>query len=168
MLAVACLMASAPLAYADSNAGVRLGLLFNFLKFTEWPAGMFGHDTTPLTICLVRGDPDLDASIAVLEGRKVQEHPVRIAMLSRPDQAAGCQVLYLPASASGNMRDYLAATRHRVTLTVSDAPDFIDNDGMIGLVLDVNHYVFEINNERLRQARLRLHPQVLKLAVRVK
>jgi hypothetical protein len=161
-------MASMPLAYADSSAGVRLGLLFNFLKFTEWPAGMFDHDTTPLTICLVRGDPDLDDGIAVLDGRKVHEHPVRIAMLSHPDQAAGCQALYLPASASGSMRDYLGVTRHRVTLTVSDLPDFIDNDGMIGLVLDVNHYVFEINNERLRQAQLRLHPQVLKLAVRVK
>jgi len=168
LLALACLTVGATHAHAGSDAGIRLGLLFNFMKFTEWPNTAFQDDDSPLTICLVRGDRDLEQGISVLDGRVVQGHPVHITTLSRPDQVAPCQVLYLPRSAPATISEFLSATRDRVTLTVSDTPDFVDNGGMIGLMLEAKHYVFEINNESIRQARLRLHPQVLKLAVRVK
>jgi YfiR/HmsC-like len=151
-----------------SGAGIRLGLLFNFIKFTEWPAGTFSQPTSPLTICLAAGDDDMADGLPALEQRTVQGHPVRTALITRPNQVGACQVLYLPAAGPGRISGFVDAAGNGRVLTVSDHPDFIDGGGMIGLILDDNRYVFEINNEALKQAELRMNPQVLKLARKVR
>ncbi len=151
-----------------SGAGIRLGLLFNFVRFTDWPAGTFSQPSAPLTICLATGDDDMAAGLSALEQHTVQGHPVETTLISRPSQVSACQVVYLPAGLPGRISDFLDAAGKGGILTVSDYPEFIEAGGMIGLILDNNRYVFEINNEVLRQAQLHMNPQVLKLARRVK
>lgn len=163
---LALLLAIVPITSLASDAGIRIGLLFNFIKFAEWPVTALEQDDAPLNVCIVKGDPAMSAGVAVLGTYRVQGHPLQPRVISQPDEAAGCHVLYLPARERGQADAFLDAA-HEATLTVSDARDFVDMGGMIGLVLQDNRYVFEINNEQLRHAQLRLNPQVLRLAQRV-
>jgi len=163
----ACLMTLVPLSHAASDAGVRLGMLFNFIKFTEWPASVLGENTAPMRICIGGGDEDLTAGLAALQGRTVQGHPIETVVVDTPDALSACRVLYLPATLSRRVPAYIDAVTGPI-LTVSDAPDFAERGGMIGLIVEHDHYVFDINNEAIRHTGLRMHPQVLKLARRVR
>lgn len=151
-----------------SDAGVRLGFVYNFAKFAEWPEGSFAGTDTPLTICLVRGDDEMASLLDSLDGRRAQGHPVQTRLLGQVRQMEGCHIAYIPFSQAQRDTGYVqAAARYRV-LTVSDHSDFLDEGGMIALSLDNNRYLFDINLVSVRRAGLNLSSHLLKLARQVR
>jgi hypothetical protein len=52
-------------------------------------------------------------------------------------------------------------------LTVSDQPDFIEQGGMIGLVLNGNRLGFDVNLTRAHQHSVHISAELLKLAQKV-
>jgi len=150
-----------------TDAGLRVALLFNFMRFTEWPSDALGSDGAPLTVCIARGDAEMREGLMVLEQRTIKERPIVIQQIRDPRDVGDCHVLYLPEAERRRVSDFLEATGIGRILTVSDGARFIDASGMIGLKLVGNRYQFEVNNDAVRRAKLRLHPQLLSLASRV-
>ena len=160
----ALLMAPGNLAAADAN--VRTGLVLNFIRFTDWPA--LGNDgSTDLNICVARGDTRMASAMSGLENRSVNERTIKVSVISRPNEARICQVLYLPAELNVLIADFVQVVQGEPVLTISDSPDFVEAQGMIGLRLVTSRYQFEINNKIVRNSDLRLNPQLLRLASRV-
>jgi hypothetical protein len=168
VLPVLLLPALAYSAPAVTEVELRVALLFNFMRFTEWPNGALGADGVPVTVCIARGDAEMKEALSVLETRTIREHPIAVRQISRPREVNACHILYLPDSLPGRMSDYTDAAQPGRTLTISNHAGFIDNNGMIGLKLAGGRYRFEVNNEAVRRAELRLHPQLLNLAARVR
>lgn len=160
ILLIALLAASGAWA---SDAGIRLGFLLNFSRFTDWPESVLAADT-PLRICLLRGDPEMVQEMSMLTRQQVQGRPVVTRLVVRPAEVAGCHVLYLPADAAEPLEPYLRQAEEASTLTVSDQPDFVDNGGAIALVVAGGRYRFDVNLQAAKRAKLRLASQLLKLA----
>jgi len=154
---------------AATDVELRVALLFNFMRFTEWPNGALGAAGAPVTICIARGDGEMQQALRVLEQRTLRERPVVIQPLATHREVTACHVVYLPgALPGGRFSDFVDAASGGGILTVSDRAGFIDDSGMIGLKLVDNRYQFEVNNSAVRRAELRLHPQLLSLASRVR
>lgn len=165
LLALCC---SAPLR-ADlgelSESQVKAAYLFNFAKFVEWPASAFRAPAAPLVIGIVgrgAGDP-----FEALSGRQAKGRRVQVRQLQRPDEVAGCQILYIPASEKARVKELLRGVPASGILTVSDIRNFCAMGGMIGLVTRGDKVQFEINLGGAERAGLRLSSQMLKLAVNV-
>lgn len=166
MIVFACtlLVSHRPLGATDAN--VRTGLVLNFIRFTDWPAT--GHEISEhLSICVARGDTRVASAMASLDNRSVHDRTIRVSTISRPNEARDCHVLYLPAELTVLIADFVQVVQGMPVLTISDTPDFIELQGMIGLRLVSNRYQFEINNKIIRNSDLRLNPQLLRLASRV-
>lgn len=146
-----------------SDAGIRLGFLLNFSRFTEWPEAVLGIDM-PLRICLLRGDAEMSQEMPILTGQQVQGRPVASRLIAHPAEVAGCHVLYLPADAAEPLDPYLRVAEQASTLTVSDHPDFVEEGGVIALVVTGGRYRFDVNLQAAKRAKLRLGSQLLKLA----
>jgi hypothetical protein len=83
----AWLLACAPIATADGapENAVRAAMVFNFLKFADWPAAATGG---PLTICVATADPDLLAAMSALRERQVRGMPLAVERFpQQPDCA---------------------------------------------------------------------------------
>ena len=150
-------------AWAQDPAAVRLGFLLNFGRFVDWPEPTLKPGAA-LRICLAPGDTDMAAQIGELSRQSIQGRPVQVRQLTRPAEANGCHVLYLPAETPGSLPHWLGAALQTGALTVGDLPDFVEAGGMIGLVPVGGRYRFDINLGVARQADLRLSSQLLKLA----
>src|SRR5262245_12879908 len=74
---------------------VKAAFLFNFAKFIVWPADAFRDRDAPFVICVLR-DAEFARSVdQAVQGKAVGERPFQVRRLTDPDDAAGCQMLYL-------------------------------------------------------------------------
>ncbi len=151
-------------AWAESEAAVKAAFIYNFTKYTEWPAQ--GDDT--LQLCLLgQADPLLDA-VMELQGKQSQGRRIVVRSARAEENALkGCRVLVVGTSEEDHLVDILRYAQKQRTLTVSEIDRFIDAGGMIGLVVNNTNVQFEINARAAELANLKFSAQMMKLAHRV-
>ena len=139
---------------------LKAGYLFNFLKFVDWPP-LAPTDT--LTVCLLGESSVYDEFVAALADKRLGTRQLVARRLAAAEPLAPCQVLYIDAGQFPSAAD-LIVTRPAALLTVSDAPDFLRNGGIIALFDEGNHLRFRISVDNARHANLRISSQLLQLA----
>lgn len=154
-----CLAAGAP------ELRVKTAFLFNFTKFTEWPAGAFSGPDSPIVILIVGQDPIAD-ELETLKGKTAQGRKIVVKRGTGLAEAERFHVLFI--CKNEGFASHIRPLRNRSVLTVSDGKQFSHNGGIIGLVTVDNRVSFEINVDALDRAGLKLNSQVLKLAKIVK
>jgi YfiR/HmsC-like len=139
---------------------VRTALLFNFLKFTEWPAE--ASDATHLHVCIASSDPELIAAMETINARQVQGKAVLIMGFR---QQADCEVIYVDSRQRWNSIREKPGQAH--ALTIGGYAGFVTDGGMIEIILQQGGSRFDINLGEAKRAGLRFYPQLLKLARRI-
>jgi hypothetical protein len=142
---------------------VKAAFLYNFAKFTEWPAGSFAGDQAPLTICVLGDDP-FGKAFNPIRSKTVKNRPVAVREIADVDAAGGCHLLFIAASEQTHADAILGSLGKRSVLTVSDMKKFAQSGGMISFVMVDDKVRFEINNGAADRAGLKISSQILKLA----
>lgn len=177
LLAIACRYAAiltvaiAPVANANSNAygqntlnQVKAAFLYNFARFTEWPAEAFPSASAPMTIG-VTGDEWLRAAIDdVIRGKSAGGRPLQTRQIKNAADGAAVQILYVGGASAGRAADFIKAVERLPVLTVGDVARFCDEGGMINFLIFDNKVRFEIRFDATEQSRLKVSSRVLTLA----
>jgi hypothetical protein len=137
--------------------------LFNFARFTEWPADAFQGDS-PIAACVVGDDAVEEAFSRTIKGKHISGRPVTVRTLSATKPLPACQVLYLSGVADGRLAEIVAAVRDIPVLTVSDSEAFSRRGGIVELFVDAGKMKFRINARSAKRARLHLSSRLLALA----
>jgi hypothetical protein len=179
LIAIAMCLALSPLVPAAAGLGgvaraaaeepareyrIKAAFIYNFAKFTRWPASSFADGETALGFCIYGEDPFGGALDAVagktIRGRKVAVR--RIAAIAAGD---GCHLLFISGSEAERLTGILAALNDRPVLTVADMPDFARAGGIINLkTTEEDKLRFEINTGTAQRAGLRFSSKLLNLA----
>lgn len=161
---MAALLFIAPCAWPQgvaSDSAVKARVALAVARFAEMPANA-QRATGPLRLCLaVRGKPP--RPFLELAQEKVGAHSVDVQV---GPPFGTCDVVYVDSS-YGEWRSLLVELRVPA-LTVGDVPGFLAAGGMIELLIDNDSVRFDVNLVAVREARIRLPAQVLKLARRVR
>ncbi|HVW10404.1 MAG TPA: YfiR family protein [Bryobacteraceae bacterium] len=115
-------------------------------------------------ICVLGQDPFGQSLDTAVRGDNIAGAPLVVRRIGRAADAAGCRILYIADSESGELPGILAALGASPVLTVADIPDFVRHGGMIEFVLDGNRVKFEINLAVTQRAGLNLSSELLKVA----
>ncbi len=173
-LAVSALIigaANAPAVQAEPNSAkasasreyrIKAAFLYNFAKFTVWPAGAFADAKAPLRLCILGDDP-FDGALDALEGRTVKNRPIVAGRLSSGDPLGQCHLLFIGASEHGRLGTILESLRGMPVLVVGDTPHFASSGGIIRLEIVGNKVRFEINVGAAHHAKLKLDSRLLRL-----
>jgi uncharacterized protein DUF4154 len=162
--------ASAPTAMAaaaslPTDYEVKAAFLYNFAKFVRWP-----DDAAPgptFVLAIVGDDPFGEVIDRAFHGKTVLGRPVEIRRTRSVREAAAAQMAFIGASERGHLSEVLAALKGESVLTVGDMDRFADGGGMVGFRLKDSTVRFELNLRELRQARLQMSSQIIRLAQRV-
>jgi YfiR/HmsC-like len=167
-LAAALLIAQLPTATLaatpakPSEYEVKAAYLLNFGKFvrrsTSAPAG------SSFEICTLGHDPIGSSLDALADNSRINGLPVRITHLQDISAAKSCSIVFISATEDSHIREDLAILGDSDTLTVSDAPDFLERGGMIQFVLISNHVRFAVNLEPVNRTHLVLSSELLRVA----
>lgn len=147
-----------------AEAQVKAAFVYNFVKFTDWPPTVFPSPQSPMYLCLNRSKNNHFNAFTALEGRIVQGRPLQVKVINRVDEIKTCHVLYISDAEDKFVSEAIRATNNLPILTVSDADDFAESGGMIGLVVVNSGIQFEINQEATKRVNLNLSAQLLRLA----
>jgi len=150
----------------DLERQVRVGFIYNFLKFTEWPEPG-GGDTAREYVVAVYADPGFGEAVEErLKGKSARGRPVRVRRIAgiedlrRSEDAV--HLLFLGSEA--DLGAALEALRGRPVLTVAQRAEFCQRGGMINLVKEGERLRFEINPSAAQRTGLRLSSKLLSLA----
>ncbi|MEO8256232.1 MAG: YfiR family protein [Acidobacteriota bacterium] len=162
-LQVAALVLAPGIAAAADVApevGVKAALLYNFAKFTEWPALGSGD---AIVICTVGDDRIGAALVEIVRGHLIGAHPIEIRRTEDSARWRLCHMLFI-ADDGQRAAIRLDALKTQPVLTVSDRQDFAESDGIIGLYLEGGRVRFAINVDTAAESGLRLSSRLLGLA----
>jgi YfiR/HmsC-like len=166
LLLSVCVPASAG-AQTGSASSLRAGFLFNFAKFTEWPADVL-PPAAPLVICVIGDGPSAEILEHTTRRQVVQGHPVVVWKGQGEGSVRSCQVLFLGKSLEKQVLAVIDSVKGAAVLTVSEAPLFAQTGGTVQLFTENDRMRFAVNVEAAQRHRLRLSAQLLSLAKLVK
>ncbi len=142
---------------------IKAAFLYNFAKFTEWPAEAYADASAPLRICVL-GEGHLGRALSALDGKRIKGRQVATAHLAKAEDAGTCQVLYVGPAEKERLPEILKGLNGRPVLTVTDIPDPGPNGGVINLRIVAKKIRFQIDKNVAEAAGLDLSSKLLVLA----
>lgn len=146
-------------ARAQSEYQVKAAIIYNIARFVDWPP----PGRPNVSLCILGGDP-FGSGIDVLAGRPVGQATLQIRRIARPDEARGCQLVFIGGSEASRLRTTLAALPQGQVLTVADTPGFAETGVAVNLYLEEGRVRFEVNIDAAQRSGLTISSQLLKLA----
>ena len=157
----ACLQAQAK----TEEYHVKAGFIFHFAQLVDWPASAAGGPD--FVLCTLGDDPFQGQLETTLDGKAIGTRPIHILHVKQPQEARGCQVLFISNSEDQRLPKILGDLGTSPVMTVGEANDFIERGGMIRFVLEQDKVRFEINLKAANPAGLKFSSRLLLLAKNV-
>jgi hypothetical protein len=146
---------------AAADVAVKAAFLYNFAKFTEWPAL---PPSAAIVLCIVRGDAIAAALVDIVKGQTISGHALEVWRAHESPSWQSCHLLYIPDSEIRKAADGLAAIKTLPVLTVSDGKDFSQGSGIVELFVEAGRMRFAINMDAAEDSGLHLSSRLLGLA----
>lgn len=149
---------------------VQAVMLFNFIRFTEWPGGALPAHA-PFVVGVAGNRALEDELIALADKQTVLERRVRVVRVKTARDLAGCHVLYInPVSSPGeevgpDFEEIMPQVRGKPILTVSSDARFAGQGGIVNIYkAESGKLRFEISPDNAKAAGLLLSSRLLSLA----
>lgn len=164
-LLLAGLLATTPLPgqTALREYDVKAAFLYNFVTFTEWPAGAFSQTDSPFVIGILGEDPFGSILDQIVHGEQVRKRALVVRRFKRVEDARSCQLLFISASEGSRTGAILRRLQGCPVLTVGDIPGFAERGGAIGFVTGASVRL-DINPLAVRNSGLVISSKILRLA----
>jgi len=146
---------------AVPDVAVKAAFLYNFAKFTEWPALPAG---APIVVCIVGDDGIAAALVVTVREQNISGHTLEVW---RPQESAtwrGCHLLFLADAETRRSAGGLGAIKTLPILTISDGKGFSQAGGIIELFVENARMRFAINVDAAERSGLHLSSRLLGLA----
>jgi len=148
-----------------SEYQVEAAYLYNFAKFTEWPKQSLPDGPSPLVIGAAGGDSEfLEVLRRTVAGKTIGTHPVAVKRVSSLDEMKSCHLVFFRSSDRKRTQSAIAGLGQASVLLVGMEQTFLQQGGMITLVLENGRIRFEVDQASLDRANIRLSPNLLTLA----
>jgi len=142
---------------------LKAAFLYNFAKFTEWPADALGAGS-PLGVCTIDATV-FDELVKITAGRSIGNHQIAARRVAADDASLRtCHVLYVPELEAKITAQLIDALKGAPVLTVGEGEAFVKLGGVAGLFVENGQMRFAIGVESARRARLELSSKLLSLA----
>ena len=139
---------------------IKAGLIYNFLKYTEW------HDqaeSAPITVCLYGGDA-FEGHLQPMAGRTVNQRVIAIEPIAVSDDWSGCSLIFVHSDQRGAWPTLKESLVRKQIMTVADFEGFAAAGGMIEFTRVDNRIGVKINTKAIDESGLKVQDRLLKLA----
>jgi len=138
--------------------------LLNFSQFVSWPPEAFSSPQAPLVIGVLGEEPLEKELDQIVQGEKVQGHPVNVQRYARAEDVRDCHILFIGSSEEARIAKVMAALKGRNVLTVGDYQAFLRDGGVIRLVKLGDQLKMHINLDAAKSAHLDISSKLLRPA----
>ena len=162
VLALAWGIIGSAFAENDTASAVKIGFLYNFFKFIDWPPS---SDTSNGYRLCTTGLNSLGEGLLALEDKTINNKHLSIKRGVSGKELKSCHIVFIGADEDTGKP--IGDSQGLAVVTVSDKPDFINEGGIIGLIQANNRLAFEVNLDVAKATNIRISAQMLELAKRI-
>jgi len=163
LLLLVCSSARRVEAQDVTEVTLKGAFLFNFARFTEWPADALQPDTT-VSACVFGDRAVADAFAKTVKGKQLAGRAIAVTTIAANELIPPCHLLYLSGVAEARIAEIVSTLRDTPVLTVSDSDAFTKRGGIVQIFVESGKMKFRINSRSARRARLQLSSRLLALA----
>jgi len=149
--------------YRSGEYELKAAILYNLVKFVEWPATAYSGAQAPTVLCTLGRDP-FGSALHEFAANNVNGRPLVIRRLQRDDDAHGCHLVYVSSSERKVLAQILKTLQGGPTLTVGEMDQFALRGGMIQLTVEEKQVHFTINLSVASRKQLRIRSNLLALS----
>lgn len=142
---------------------IQSGLVYHFLKNTNWPESLLKPEDMPLYVCMYGTDP-FEGYLNPIAGKTAQKRTIRLRKHTEMRDLAGCHAVIIGSSKTRELRKILLNLQSLPVLTMSNIANFNKLGGMIEFGSKNNNIAVYVNNEAVREAGLNISDRMLALA----
>lgn len=164
ILGLGVVLSTGAQAQTSDEYKVKAAFLYNFAKFVEWPAQAFKAPSDAIVIGVLGKDPFGNSLTEMVAGKTLAGRPFRVREVADPQQAAGCQILFISSSERKQLDSLLRQIGNPGILTVGETDDFDVEGGVINFRIEGGSIRFQINVAAARRQQLRISAKLLSLA----
>lgn len=157
----ACASAQAQSSLSLAEQDIKAGLIYNFLKYTNFPADE--REAGPVRVCLA-GKAPLGGRLAPMAGRTVNQRAIVVSEILPASDLGSCTLVFLGADAKPFWPALSAALAQKDVLTIGDYRGFADAGGMIEFLKTADRIEIRINSRAIDATHLSLPQRIMALA----
>lgn len=153
--------AQAPL---NKEYQVKAAFLLNFTRFIQWPSSSFTTEQSPIIIGILGANPFGNYLNEIIADEKVNQHPLIVQQYKSINDMKSCHILFVNKLETEYLAQLAGILKGKDILTVSDAPNFLRQGGMILFFNKSNKIQFQINLDAVKTTKLDISSKLLRLA----
>ena len=155
---------------------IKAALIYNFLKFVDWPEETFQDDEKKNVREAIRigvvGKEAFDSALKIFRGKKVQGRDLKVILVSDKDlkddkKLKGFHVLFVSVSAKDEATKMPSRFKNSAVLTIGEVSGFLEAGGIFNFVVEKKKVRFEVNLIAAEEAKIKIRSKLLSLAKRV-
>lgn len=158
---------AAPAPSEPSATALKAAFLYNFAKFTEWPADMLAPGQR-LFVCVIDAKVVADALKQIIQGRAVDGHELIVLVVKPDEPIRSCHLLYVGGRDAKRSSQILDTLKGSAVFSVGESDNFAESGGVAQLILENEKMRFAVNVASVHRARLLVSSKLLTLATIVK
>lgn len=148
---------------ASDPSRVEAAFLRNFARYVTWPVQAFADERAPWRVCILGSDRFDDSLEKTFQGRVEQGRAFEIIRARTTEQLPGCQIVFVGHESAARRRAALQELRSRPVLTVGDAPEFLEEGGVIRFHVG-QHVEMSISLDQARALSLSIPAKMLEVS----
>ncbi|HEY4799207.1 MAG TPA: YfiR family protein, partial [Bacteroidia bacterium] len=137
--------------------------LYNFMKYIEWP------DPTGDFVIGVMGDSPIKNDLKTLsENKKAKGRKIVVKILATADDAAGCNMIYIPSEKSSFLKPIADKMKGKSVLIVAEREGLAKKGAAISFMVDEDDTLkFDINKSVIDSQSLKIANVLIQLGILV-
>jgi hypothetical protein len=153
--------------HSGPEYALKAAFVSKFPHFAEWPESALANRNT-IDVCVAKPNPFGEALSELIAGEHLGERALNVRYIDGPALLPGCHVLFIPSRPSIDRKVLLSRAAALPILTVGDYASFLDEGGIVKLLMVDGRVRFEVNVATAGRVGLRLSSQLLQLALNVR
>jgi len=137
--------------------------VYNFMKYIEWPEAQSKGDF----VLGVYGDSPIQKELqALAANKKLKGRNIVVKVLAKPEDAAGCQLMYVADSKSSVVKTLKEQMKDKPVLIVGEREGLAKKGAALSFVtLDDDALKFDINKKEIEGHQLKISSQLISLGI---
>jgi len=141
---------------------IRAAMLFNIVKFVDWPVNRLSDAQRPFVACYIGDGVVAGMMNDAFRGKQVLGRSVQIVPVLNGQQAEQCHLLYVAASDKKVLKDVGASLSHSAVLSVGER-QLRDPFIVLGLPLIDGHIRIQVDLRQAQASNLAVSSKLLRL-----
>jgi hypothetical protein len=150
--------------YESSEYDLKAAILFNLVKFVEWPPTAYPDARAPTVVCTLGKEPFGPALDRFASGNSAFGRQFVVRRLRYEEDSHGCHVVYISSSERKLLPEILKGLEGSHILTVGETEQFAAHGGMVQLSMENKQVHFTINLSVASREELRIRSGLLALS----